>query len=163
MFPVLCLLLPDQVYKKISPYASLGRVVVSAHLLQWVLRLLGYVFIHWPLILMVETASFVLESLKARVLASPISCCCLSFRVFSILPGFCWEPSFLPSQVTLYPPVKNLLQEGIYLILDLCMERDIQFLRASLQAGARDVFKDLHSDYLKYHKAKHEGEKRYTA
>lgn len=66
-------------------------------------------------------------------------------------------------KVTLYPPVKNLLQEGIYLILDLCMERDIQFLRASLQAGARDVFKDLHSDYLKYHKAKHEGEKRYTA
>lgn len=71
--------------------------------------------------------------------------------------------SLLPSQVTLYPPVKNLLQEGIYLILDLCMERDIQFLRASLQSGARDVFKDLHSDYLKYHKAKHEGEKRYTA
>lgn len=66
-------------------------------------------------------------------------------------------------KVTLYPPVKNLLQEGIYLILDLCMERDIQFLRASLQSGARDVFKDLHSDYLKYHKAKHEGEKRYTA
>ncbi|XP_052022044.1 unhealthy ribosome biogenesis protein 2 homolog isoform X2 [Apodemus sylvaticus] len=67
------------------------------------------------------------------------------------------------TEVTLYPPVKNLLQEGIYLILDLCMERDIQFLRASLQSGARDVFKDLHSDYLKYHKAKHEGEKRYTA
>ncbi|XP_027260653.1 unhealthy ribosome biogenesis protein 2 homolog isoform X1 [Cricetulus griseus] len=66
-------------------------------------------------------------------------------------------------KVTLYPAVKNLLQEGIYLILDLCMERDIQFLRASLQPGARDVFKDLHSDYLKYHKAKHEGEKRYTA
>ncbi|CAH7044160.1 unhealthy ribosome biogenesis protein 2 homolog [Phodopus roborovskii] len=66
-------------------------------------------------------------------------------------------------KVTLYPAVKNLLQEGIYLILDLCMERDIQFLRASLQPGARDVFKELHSDYLKYHKAKHEGEKRYTA
>lgn len=66
-------------------------------------------------------------------------------------------------KVTLYPVVKNLLQEGIYLILDLCMERDIQFLRASLQPGARDVFKELHSDYLKYHKAKHEGEKRYTA
>lgn len=66
-------------------------------------------------------------------------------------------------KVTLYPTVKNLLQEGIYLILDLCIERDIQFLRASLQPGARDVFKELHSDYLKYHKAKHEGEKRYTA
>ncbi|XP_036043735.1 unhealthy ribosome biogenesis protein 2 homolog isoform X1 [Onychomys torridus] len=66
-------------------------------------------------------------------------------------------------KVTLYPTVKNLLQEGIYLILDLCMERDIQFLRASLQPGARDVFKELYNDYLKYHKAKHEGEKRYTA
>nr|XP_003940814.2 unhealthy ribosome biogenesis protein 2 homolog [Saimiri boliviensis boliviensis] len=66
-------------------------------------------------------------------------------------------------KVTLYPAVKSLLQEGIYLILDLCTEPDIQFLRASLQPGVRDVFKELHNDYLKYHKAKHEGEKRYTA
>ncbi|XP_006146073.1 unhealthy ribosome biogenesis protein 2 homolog isoform X1 [Tupaia chinensis] len=65
-------------------------------------------------------------------------------------------------KVTLYPAVKSLLQEGIYLILDLCTKPDVQFLRASLQPGARDVFKDLHNDYLKYHKAKHEGEKRYT-
>ncbi|XP_023973314.1 unhealthy ribosome biogenesis protein 2 homolog isoform X1 [Physeter macrocephalus] len=65
-------------------------------------------------------------------------------------------------KVTLYPAVKGLLQEGIYLILDLCIEPDIQFLRASLQPGVRDVFKELHSDYVKYHKAKHEGEKRYT-
>ncbi|XP_077879146.1 unhealthy ribosome biogenesis protein 2 homolog isoform X3 [Ictidomys tridecemlineatus] len=66
-------------------------------------------------------------------------------------------------KVTLYPAVKDLLQEGIYLILDLCIEPDVQFLRASLQPGARDVFKELHSDYLRYHKAKNEGEKRYTA
>lgn len=66
------------------------------------------------------------------------------------------------TQVTLYPAVKGLLQEGIYLILDLCIEPDIQFLRASLQPGVRDVFKELHSDYVKYHKAKHEGERRYT-
>lgn len=85
------------------------------------------------------------------------SACCL------ICPWFVLRAFLLPSQVTLYPTVKNLLQEGIYLILDLCIERDIQFLRASLQPGARDVFKELHSDYLKYHKAKHEGEKRYTA
>lgn len=78
-------------------------------------------------------------------------------------PWFVLRAFLLPSQVTLYPTVKNLLQEGIYLILDLCIERDIQFLRASLQPGARDVFKELHSDYLKYHKAKQEGEKRYTA
>ncbi|KAL0608764.1 Unhealthy ribosome biogenesis protein 2-like protein [Plecturocebus cupreus] len=66
-------------------------------------------------------------------------------------------------KVTLYPAVKSLLQEGIYLILDLCIEPDVQFLRASLQPGVRDIFKELYSDYLKYHKAKHEGEKRYTA
>ncbi|XP_008049303.1 unhealthy ribosome biogenesis protein 2 homolog [Carlito syrichta] len=65
-------------------------------------------------------------------------------------------------KVTLYPAVKSMLQEGIYLVLDLCIEPDIQFLRASLQPGARDVFKELYNDYLKYHKAKHEGEKRYT-
>ncbi|KAL2770709.1 unhealthy ribosome biogenesis protein 2-like protein, partial [Daubentonia madagascariensis] len=65
-------------------------------------------------------------------------------------------------KVTLYPAVKNLLQEGIYLILDLCIEPDVKFLRASLQSGVRDVFKELYNDYLKYHKAKHEGEKRYT-
>uniref|UniRef100_A0A8I5MYD8 URB2 ribosome biosis homolog n=1 Tax=Papio anubis TaxID=9555 RepID=A0A8I5MYD8_PAPAN len=66
-------------------------------------------------------------------------------------------------KVTLYPAVKSLLQEGIYLILDLCIEPDVQFLRASLQPGMRDIFKELYNDYLKYHKAKHEGEKRYTA
>jgi nucleolar pre-ribosomal-associated protein 2 len=59
--------------------------------------------------------------------------------------------------------VKTLLQEGIYLILDLCTEPNVQFLRVSLQPGARDIFKELYSDYLKYHKAKQEGEKRYTA
>lgn len=67
-----------------------------------------------------------------------------------------------PFQVTLYPAVKSLLQEGIYLLLDLCIESDVQFLRVSLQPGARDVFKELHSDYLKHHRGKHEGEPRYT-
>nr|XP_025706440.1 unhealthy ribosome biogenesis protein 2 homolog [Callorhinus ursinus]XP_025706441.1 unhealthy ribosome biogenesis protein 2 homolog [Callorhinus ursinus]XP_025706443.1 unhealthy ribosome biogenesis protein 2 homolog [Callorhinus ursinus]XP_025706444.1 unhealthy ribosome biogenesis protein 2 homolog [Callorhinus ursinus] len=65
-------------------------------------------------------------------------------------------------KVTLYPAVKSLLQEGIYLILDLCIEPDIQFLRVSLQPGVRDIFKELYNDYVKYHKAKHEGERRYT-
>ncbi|XP_036133587.1 unhealthy ribosome biogenesis protein 2 homolog [Molossus molossus] len=66
-------------------------------------------------------------------------------------------------KVTLIPAVKGHLQEGIYLILDLCIEPDIQFLRASLPPGVRDVFKELHSDYVKYHRARHEGEKRYAA
>ncbi|KAK2489334.1 hypothetical protein MC885_004418 [Smutsia gigantea] len=65
-------------------------------------------------------------------------------------------------KVTLFPAVKSLLQEGVYLILDLCIEPDVQFLRASLQPGARDIFKELHNDYVKHHKGKHEGERRYT-
>ncbi|XP_029057113.1 unhealthy ribosome biogenesis protein 2 homolog [Monodon monoceros] len=82
------------------------------------------------------------------------------FRVFS--PFMVAQYVMEVQKVTLYPAVKGLLQEGIYLILDLCIEPDIQFLRASLQPGVRDVFKELHSDYVKYHKAKHEGERRYT-
>ncbi|XP_059963540.1 unhealthy ribosome biogenesis protein 2 homolog isoform X2 [Mesoplodon densirostris] len=82
------------------------------------------------------------------------------FRVFS--PFMVAQYVMEAQKVTLYPAVKDLLQEGIYLILDLCIESDIQFLRASLQPGVRDVFKELHSDYVKYHKAKHEGERRYT-
>lgn len=68
----------------------------------------------------------------------------------------------LPTQVTLYPAVKRLLQEGIYLIMDLCIESDVQFLRASLPPGVRDAFKELHSDYVKYHKTSREGERRYA-
>ncbi|XP_004712255.1 unhealthy ribosome biogenesis protein 2 homolog isoform X1 [Echinops telfairi] len=82
------------------------------------------------------------------------------FTVFS--PFMVSQYVMEAQKVTLYPAVKDLLQEGIYLILDLCLERDIQFLRVSLQPGAREVFKELYNDYLKYHKAKHEGEKRYT-
>lgn len=82
------------------------------------------------------------------------------FRVFS--PFMVAQYVVEAQKVTLYPAVKVLLQEGIYLILDLCIEPDIQFLRASLQLGVRDVFKELHSDYVKHHKSKREGEKRYA-
>ncbi|NXK03793.1 URB2 protein, partial [Herpetotheres cachinnans] len=66
-------------------------------------------------------------------------------------------------KVTLHPAVKKHLTEGIYHILDLCIERDIKFLNASLPAGVREVFKDLYSDYNHYHKAKKQGEEKYTA
>ncbi|XP_036925378.1 unhealthy ribosome biogenesis protein 2 homolog isoform X2 [Sturnira hondurensis] len=65
-------------------------------------------------------------------------------------------------KVTLSPAVKGPLREGIYLLLDLCIEPDVQFLRASLPPGLRDVFTELHSDYTKHHKGKHEGERRYA-
>ncbi|KAM8809402.1 unhealthy ribosome biogenesis protein 2 homolog [Eudromia elegans] len=66
-------------------------------------------------------------------------------------------------KVTLHPAVKRHLTEGIYRILDLCIERDVKFLNASLPAGVREVFKDLYSDYNHYHKAKRQGEEKYTA
>ncbi|NXM50023.1 URB2 protein, partial [Gymnorhina tibicen] len=66
-------------------------------------------------------------------------------------------------KVTLNPAVKTHLTEGIYHILDLCIERDIKFLNASLPAGVREVFKDLYNDYNHYHKAKKQGEEKYTA
>ncbi|XP_009936324.2 unhealthy ribosome biogenesis protein 2 homolog isoform X1 [Opisthocomus hoazin] len=66
-------------------------------------------------------------------------------------------------KVTLDPAVKKHLTEGIYHILDLCIERDIKFLNASLPAGVREVFKDLYNDYNHYHKAKKHGEEKYTA
>ncbi|XP_061846939.1 unhealthy ribosome biogenesis protein 2 homolog isoform X2 [Colius striatus] len=66
-------------------------------------------------------------------------------------------------KVTLHPSVKKHLTEGIYHILDLCIERDIKFLNASLPTGVREVFKDLYNDYNHYHKAKKHGEEKYTA
>ncbi|XP_010002846.1 PREDICTED: unhealthy ribosome biogenesis protein 2 homolog, partial [Chaetura pelagica] len=66
-------------------------------------------------------------------------------------------------KVTLHPAVKKHLTEGIYHILDLCIERDIKFLSVSLPAGVREVFKDLYDDYNRYHKAKKQGEEKYTA
>ncbi|NXS83839.1 URB2 protein, partial [Erpornis zantholeuca] len=66
-------------------------------------------------------------------------------------------------KVTLHPAVKTHLTEGIYHILDLCIERDIKFLNTSLPAGVREVFKDLYNGYKHYHKAKKHGEEKYTA
>ncbi|NXC45444.1 URB2 protein, partial [Penelope pileata] len=66
-------------------------------------------------------------------------------------------------KVTLHPAVKKHLTEGIYHILDLCIDRDVKFLNASLPAGVREVFKDLYNDYNHYHKAKKQGEEKFTA
>uniref|UniRef100_A0A8C5MX29 URB2 ribosome biosis homolog n=1 Tax=Leptobrachium leishanense TaxID=445787 RepID=A0A8C5MX29_9ANUR len=66
-------------------------------------------------------------------------------------------------KVTLQPVVKKHLTEGIFHILDLCIDRDIKFLNASLQMGVREVFKELYKDYNHYHKTKNQGEEKYTA
>ncbi|XP_019382895.1 PREDICTED: unhealthy ribosome biogenesis protein 2 homolog isoform X1 [Gavialis gangeticus] len=66
-------------------------------------------------------------------------------------------------KVTLHPEVKKHLTEGLYHILDLCIESDIKFLSASLQPGVREVFKELYNDYTHYHKTEKQGEEKYTA
>lgn len=65
-------------------------------------------------------------------------------------------------KVTLRPDVKLHLTEGIYMILDLCLEQDIKFLMAGLQSGVREVFNDLYSSFTHYHKAQRQGEDKYT-
>ncbi|XP_061670322.1 unhealthy ribosome biogenesis protein 2 homolog [Syngnathoides biaculeatus] len=65
-------------------------------------------------------------------------------------------------KVTLRPEIKLHLTEGIYQILDLCVEQDIKFLTASLQAGVREVFSELYSNYTHYHKPQRQGEDKYT-
>ncbi|XP_043943036.1 unhealthy ribosome biogenesis protein 2 homolog [Protopterus annectens] len=78
--------------------------------------------------------------------------------------------SFMVSQyvnelqkVTVHPEVKKHLTEGIYHILDLCIDRDVKFLNTSLQMGVREVFKDLYESYNHYHKTKKQGEEKYTS
>lgn len=70
--------------------------------------------------------------------------------------------SWLPVQVTLRTDIKLHLTEGIYRILDLCMEQDIKFLAAGLQLGVREVFNELYTSYTVYHKAQRQGEDKYT-
>ncbi|XP_070763388.1 unhealthy ribosome biogenesis protein 2 homolog [Enoplosus armatus] len=65
-------------------------------------------------------------------------------------------------KVTLRPDIKLHLTEGIYRILDLCMEQDIKFLTAGLQMGVREVFNELYGSYIHYHKAQRQGEDKYT-
>lgn len=65
-------------------------------------------------------------------------------------------------KVTLRPDIKQHLTEGIYRILDLCMESDIKFLTTGLQMGVREVFNELYSSYTHYHKAQRQGEEKYT-
>ncbi|XP_063802442.1 unhealthy ribosome biogenesis protein 2 homolog [Pseudophryne corroboree] len=66
-------------------------------------------------------------------------------------------------KVTLQPAVKKHLTQGIFHIMDLCIDRDIKFLNASLQMEVREVFKELYHEYTSQHKARDRGEEKYTA
>lgn len=65
-------------------------------------------------------------------------------------------------RVTLQPEIKAHLTEGIYCILDHCVEQDIKFLNTTLQMGVKEVFCELYSSYTHYHKSQRQGEEKYT-
>ncbi|MEQ2262544.1 hypothetical protein XENORESO_015002 [Xenotaenia resolanae] len=95
------------------------------------------------------------ERMYSHIAATPES--------FTALPAFMVAQYVTELQkVTLRPDVKLHLTEGIYCIMDLCMEQDIKFLRASLHTGVREVFNELHSNYIHYHKTQRQGEDKYT-
>uniref|UniRef100_A0A1A8DH10 URB2 ribosome biogenesis 2 homolog n=1 Tax=Nothobranchius kadleci TaxID=1051664 RepID=A0A1A8DH10_NOTKA len=82
---------------------------------------------------------------------------------FTALPAFMVAQYVTELQkVTLRPDIKLHLTEGIYCILDLCMEQDIKFLKAGLNMGVREVFNELHGSYVHYHKPQRQGEDKYT-
>ncbi|XP_051503537.1 unhealthy ribosome biogenesis protein 2 homolog [Myxocyprinus asiaticus] len=65
-------------------------------------------------------------------------------------------------RVTLQPEIKAHLTEGIYCILDCCVEREIIFLNTTLQKGVKEVFNELYNSYTHYHKSQRHGEEKYT-
>ncbi|XP_030628707.1 unhealthy ribosome biogenesis protein 2 homolog [Chanos chanos] len=103
-----------------------------------------------------------------------LKCARLVERMYSHIAttaeGFTVLSSFMVAQyvselqrVTLQPDVKAHLTEGIYQILDLCVEQDVKFLNTTLQAGVKEVFHELLSSYKHYHKAQRQGEEKYTS
>ncbi|KAF4105750.1 unhealthy ribosome biogenesis protein 2 homolog [Onychostoma macrolepis] len=65
-------------------------------------------------------------------------------------------------RVTLQPEIKAHLTEGIYCILDHCVEQDVKFLNTTLQMGVKEVFNELYNSYTHYHKSQRQGEEKYT-
>ncbi|XP_062851707.1 unhealthy ribosome biogenesis protein 2 homolog [Trichomycterus rosablanca] len=65
-------------------------------------------------------------------------------------------------RVTLQPQIKAHLTEGIYCILDHCVEQDIKFLNRTLSVGVQEVFNELYKNYTSYHKSQRQGEEKYT-
>ncbi|XP_028845975.1 unhealthy ribosome biogenesis protein 2 homolog isoform X1 [Denticeps clupeoides] len=104
---------------------------------------------------------------------SLLSCAQLVERMYSHIAtaaeDFTLLSSFMLAQyvtelqkVTLQPQIRTRLTEGVYNILDLCVEQDLKFLNAALPAGVREVFTQLYNSYVHYHKTQRQGEDKYT-
>ncbi|XP_061735666.1 unhealthy ribosome biogenesis protein 2 homolog [Nerophis ophidion] len=89
--------------------------------------------------------------------------------IASNFEGFTRQSAFMVAQyvtelqkVTLRPDIKMHLTEGIYMILNICKEPDIKFLKAGLGGGVREVFNELHSNYINHYRPQRLGEEMYT-
>ncbi|KAJ7984901.1 hypothetical protein DPEC_G00359570 [Dallia pectoralis] len=102
-----------------------------------------------------------------------VKCARLVERMYSHIAttaeGFTVLSSFMVAQyvselqkVTLQPDIKSHLTEGVYGILDLCVEQDVKFLHTTLQMGVKEVFQELYGSYTHYHKTQRQGEEKYT-
>ncbi|XP_052007362.1 unhealthy ribosome biogenesis protein 2 homolog [Xyrauchen texanus] len=104
---------------------------------------------------------------------SLLKCARLVERMYTHIAGaaenFTVLSSFMVAQyvselqrVTLQPEIKAHLTEGIYCILDCCVEQDITFLNTTLQMGVKEVFNELYNSFTHYHKSQRQGEEKYT-
>ncbi|KAI5107919.1 unhealthy ribosome biogenesis protein 2-like isoform 1 [Silurus meridionalis] len=113
------------------------------------------------------------ENEKGKDFEKLLKCAMLVERMYSHIgttaEGFTVLNSFIVAQyvtelqkVTLRPEIKVHLTEGIYCILDQCVEQDIKFLNRTLQMGVKEVFSELYKNYTHYHKSQRQGEEKYT-
>ncbi|KAK3573375.1 hypothetical protein QTP86_024615 [Hemibagrus guttatus] len=113
------------------------------------------------------------ENEKGKDFEKLLQCAMLVERMYTHIgntaEGFTLLNSFIVAQyvtelqkVTLQPEIKAHLTEGIYCILDQCVEQDIKFLNRTLQMGVKEVFNELYKNYTHYHKSQRQGEEKYT-
>ncbi|XP_076043186.1 uncharacterized protein LOC143026525 [Oratosquilla oratoria] len=57
-------------------------------------------------------------------------------------------------QITIYPAVKEILQQILYRLLDLCDRHCLKHLLVALPSASTSLLKELHSNYIKYHRFK---------
>ncbi|XP_072049745.1 uncharacterized protein [Amphiura filiformis] len=55
---------------------------------------------------------------------------------------------------TLLPFVKRALVVGVYNLVDVCDEKDVSLLQATLPHNVKEIYTEFYSDYKKYHKYK---------
>uniref|UniRef100_UPI00358DECE7 unhealthy ribosome biogenesis protein 2 homolog n=1 Tax=Myxine glutinosa TaxID=7769 RepID=UPI00358DECE7 len=101
------------------------------------------------------------ESDKDWVLRSAQSMERLYCQVAACAANFTALASFLVAEyvdelqkVTLRTDVKRHLSEGIFAVLDVCREADLNMLRTCLSPGVQEIFRHLYTDFQRFHQYK---------